>query len=486
MHALEIVASILDVLCLYLVIFGYWRSGFDLLMVYVPFGGAVTLALNLWQPSLLFKDILLILPTYVGFAGELILRKHWLRGFPRSITYLMLCLFALAVLQTENPGVANKMMALIGLKVWLFYVPMAFVTYTYLDSRNKLQNLCRLLVLLSFVPVGISAVQLHLVNTIGYRAAMDASYGEVAAQTTQLFAAWQIEAGSLERIPSIFTFAAQFFGFCLSMLVPSYIVWRTDKSRGWRWIGCLSFLASAGASFISGVRAAFVFTPIIVMLTFALDRGLKGLVKGIGLSLLVAFVVLPGLLGIPIADMYRLVGQLFANYGRDLAYGGLLQALQAAPLGMGTGTNTGAARYAFNDPSAFVGIENYYAKALYELGLPGFVIIAGLFAAIIIVGFRVRAGARLAECRCWASALLAFFIVIFLNSFKGWLLDLDPVNVYYWVFCGLLLKLPVLQAKVTTGSQATNTLTRQAGRVSITSHMVRRLPRFAANTSVAS
>ena len=31
-----------------------------------------------------------------------------------------------------------------------------------------------------------------------------------------------------------------------------------------------------------------------------------------------------------------------------------------------------------------------------------------------------------------------------LNSFKGWQIDLDPINVYFWVFAGFLLKLGYL------------------------------------------
>jgi hypothetical protein len=114
---------------------------------------------------------------------------------------------------------------------------------------------------------------------------------------------------------------------------------------------------------------------------------------------------------------------------------------------MGTGTDTGAARYALGDPNALVGIENFYAKAAYELGVPGLLVVAGLFTAIIIAGVRARAGMKSPVLRCWASTLVTFFVVILLNSFKGWLVDLDPVNVYFWVFCGMLLKLPILQAR---------------------------------------
>jgi hypothetical protein len=443
---LEIVAGGALVFLLYSFIIVRWQRGFYLLIAYTPFAGAVTLALHLWQPSLVFKDVLFVIPIYIGFIAELVVHRDLVKGFPPSIVFLMLGLVLLAAVQSENAGVVNRMMALIGLKVWLFYLPLTFIAHAYLDSTKKLLGLCRLLVVLSFLPTAVSIVQLVMAQSFGYQTAMQASYGEVAAQVTQLFTSWHFGTVVLGRIPSIFTFVTQFFGFSLSVLVPSYIVWRTDTSRRWRLAGFLAFVAAAGATFMSGSRTAFVFTPMIVALIFALDRGLTGLLKGIGSGLLIAWMVLAGLFGIAIMDVYGLVGELFTHYAREVAYGGLIQALQLAPLGMGTGTNTGAARYALEDPTGFVGIENYYAKAVYELGLPGLVIVAGLFAAIIVLGFNVRARARFGELRCCASAFLAFFIVMFFNSFKGWLVDLDPVNVYYWVFCGLLLKLPALEA----------------------------------------
>jgi O-antigen ligase len=88
-------------------------------------------------------------------------------------------------------------------------------------------------------------------------------------------------------------------------------------------------------------------------------------------------------------------------------------------------------------------IENYYAKVAYELGLPGLVLVATLFAWIIWSGWRVtrQAGDELRPC---AAALTAFAACIALNSFKGWQLDLDPINVYFWVFAGILSGIPGL------------------------------------------
>ena len=286
-----------------------------------------------------------------------------------------------------------------------------------------------------------------MVRSVGYQPAMQIAYGDMATQTTQLFSGSQFETGLFGRIPSIFTFATQFFAFSLTMLVPTYIVWHTDPSRRWSRIGGWTFLVVATATFISGERAAFIFTPMTVALIFLFDRGLAGFIEGIGGGILIAWAVLTAVFGIALWEMYGLVGTLFTHYATEVAYGGLVEALSSAPLGMGTGTDTGAARYALGDPNVFVGIENYYAKAAYELGVPGLLIVGALFTAIIIAGVKARTRMKSPVLRCWASTLVAFFVVIMLNSFKGFLVDLDPVNVYFWVFCGLLLKLPALQAR---------------------------------------
>jgi hypothetical protein len=67
-----------------------------------------------------------------------------------------------------------------------------------------------------------------------------------------------------------------------------------------------------------------------------------------------------------------------------------------------------------------------------------------LFAWIIWSGWRVTRGAG-HELRPCAAALTAFAACIALNSFKGWQLDLDPINVYFWVFAGILGRIGRLQ-----------------------------------------
>jgi hypothetical protein len=341
--------------------------------------------------------------------------------------------------------VANPIMALIGLKVWLFYLPLCLVAYAFVDSFQRMLGLFRLFVVLSFIPAIVAFVEIVMVHQFGYLTAMQMVYGTAASQVTQGFSFFRLGEGSFGRIPSVFTFETQFFGYSLAMLIPAYVLWRADPSPRWRRLGSFALLAAALDTFLSGSRGAYLFTPLTLALAFLFDQGVAGLLAAICGTAVLAWTAAGAIFGIALWHMYGVVGGLFSNYARSAAYGGLMQAIAAAPLGMGTGTNTGAARYALADPDAFTGIENYYAKAAYELGMPGLLVVAGLFLTIIFISLKARRRMLTPDVRSSVNALLAFLVAIFLSSFKGWQVDLDPVNVYYWLFAGVLLKLPILE-----------------------------------------
>jgi hypothetical protein len=444
MQDIEILTGTVLLVCLYVLILTRWERGVYWLVAYMPFAGAVTLALHLWQPSLLFKDIFFVIPLYIAFFARMAIHRVSFASFPPSVACLMLCLAVITILQAGNSAVANVMMGLIGIKVWLLYLPLCVVAYTFADSVQRVIVLLRLMVALSFIPAIIAVLQFSFVGHFGYHATMQMSYGEAAADVTQNFGQFQVEQGSYGRIPSIFTFVTQFFGFSLAMLPACYILSRTDPSPRWRRIGTWGLAAAGLATFISGARSAYVFTPLLLGLIFFLDRGLRGIISALSGVAVLAWIAVTVLVGAAFWTMYSMIGSLFSKYATDVALGGLLQAIQLAPLGMGTGTNTGAARYALSDASVFIGIENYYAKAAVELGIPGLFVVVGLFAAITLAGFKARRTVAPPIFRCCSNAFLAFVIVISLNLFKGWLIDLDPVNVYYWLFVGVLLKISVL------------------------------------------
>jgi O-antigen ligase len=124
-----------------------------------------------------------------------------------------------------------------------------------------------------------------------------------------------------------------------------------------------------------------------------------------------------------------------------------VHSLTSSWLGHGTGTNTGAARYAIDRPELFFSIENFYAKVAFELGIAGLLLVCVLFAVLIWQGWKAQKKIQDAGLRSCAASLTAFLIVLTLYSFKGSFIDLDPLNVYFWLFAGLLARLPTLDPR---------------------------------------
>jgi len=446
-------------IALYAVILARWQYGVYGLLVYLPFAGVVTLALYPWEgPALLnpllYKDWLFVLPAYFGFGAAVVMRRGRFPHLARLPMWLLLGLSVLVIAQTANPGVANVLMALIGAKVWLFYIPLYFLTAALLVSRRQLIFLLRLMLVVAIVPCAIGIVEFVLGRLYGHLEVMQRIYGTLAPEAQQGFAVYEVGGGLLPRgTPSTFTSVTQFFGYLLSMLVVCYAVWRTDPSPRWRRWGHSMLIVVALNALLTGARSAFIFVPLLLFLVFGLDRGLIGLLQAIALAggmLGGAFL----LLSMRAVGLFEHVADLFVTYAQGTAYGLLVQALVSAPLGSGTGTNTGPARYALSDPGSFFALENYYAKAVYELGIPGLMLILALFGALIWQGFRLRWQLQDPALRPYAAALLGFFVTIALNSFKGWLMDLDPINVNFWIFAGVMAKLSDFDARGTERAPA--------------------------------
>lgn len=415
-----------------------WQRGIYLLLFYMPFAGAVTLSLYPSPLPTLFKDVFFVIPAYLSFF---LLRKHKHPpvGIPQFIIGAMLVLASLVFIQMFNPGVANWMVAAIGAKVWLFYLPLFFVAYAFLNSRDDLIKVLRLMVLVAWVPCTVGIAEWIGSMAFGHQAIMEAIYGDAAGQATQDFASFDV-GSDFYRIPSTFVFVTQYFGYTLAMIVPAFALATMDRSRAWRGVSTATLVLVVIASFLSGARAAYVFVPLLLGLCYLIDGRLKGV---IGIVVFIPILLLIALYigGIDPVAMFEIMFELTTMYADEIAYQGLIDAIQSAPLGVGTGMNTGPARYAFDDPLDFVAVENYYAKAVYELGILGLVVVVVLFAALVVIGYQSSRKIRDKGLRSCAAAILAFIVTMALNSFKGWQMDFDPINVYFWLFAGILFKL---------------------------------------------
>lgn len=426
-----------------------WQRGVVMLLAYLPFAGVVTLSFYPESYPILFKDFFFVIPAYLAFwtVGR---DKSSPVRVPQAVRFAMLALAVLVLAQSFNPELENLMVAAIGAKIWLFYLPLVYLAFELIRTRDDLVRLLRLMVALTWVPCTVGIVEWVASMSFGYQETMYAIYGDAAEGATQNFAVFSV-GGEFYRIPSTFTFVAQYFAYTLAMVVPAYALSRLDDSGFWRQVGWATMWLAVLASFMSGARAAYLFMPMLLFFIYGLERGFTGAFK---IAIMLPPVLFAALYfaGISPGALFDLMRELLFMYSSDIAVQGLEDAIDIAPLGTGTGMNTGAARYALADPESMIGIENYYAKAVVELGVIGLMAVVGLFIALLVRGYGIQRGLRDPGLRSCAIAILAFLAMMVLNSFKGWLIDLDPINVYFWLFAGILLKLGHLEATQPTAN----------------------------------
>jgi len=435
-------------LVLWLLTFTHWRRGLELLLVYMPFAGAITLWLAPNEAPLLFKDFLFVIPLYLAFA---LVNPQDVRQapIPTALTVLIGTFAVVVLLQVFNPNLPKLMMGAIGAKVWLFYLPMLYIGAAAMRRREDLVRIMRLMTAIAVVPFAVGLVQYVLANAVGYSEALQMFYGDAAEGATQGYAQFDLGA-ALYRIPSTFTFVAQYSGYCLAMMAIAYALGRVDPNRGWRMLAHGVFVLSIVAGLLSGARGNFVFIPFLLALIYVLDARITGGLAALALlpTLLLAVLWFAGY--DPLA-IFGTTQTLMTDYSAGLVLPSLTESVQKYPMGLGTGMNTGPARYVLSlaEQSAIAafGYESFYAKAVVELGVPGLLIVFALFGTLMLYGFRAHLVVRDRRLQSCSAALLAFLVLISVHSFKGWQIDMDPVNVYFWLFAGVLLKLPSFAAQ---------------------------------------
>ena len=425
-----------------------WQTLLYGLVAFTPFAGMLILWSKQDPLFLLAKDILYVLPVLLAVF---LLRPQVLQRAPIApwLTLTLLLLALVVLLQCLNPGVINLSMALIGMKVWLLYIPLAYVVAGAMETRRDVVLLLRVIVAVAPIPCIIGLLQWGLSENIGYREVMTDFYGDAARGATQNFTQFDL-GGNLRRIPATFSNAPGYFVYTLVVVAAALALQALDPKRAWRIFARMVVILAFFAAFLSGMRAAFVFMPLLILIYSLLSGRLGGAVGGVLLvgALTGGFIYITGFNA---DEMVTGVSEHTARYeSSDFAWTQFSYALEWSPLGHGTGTNTVSARYGADaapqtGPDASLGsFEVQWAKVVHELGLFGLVpfvmIVGGL--TWRAVGGTVRM--RDYDLRRAHGALGAFLLIIFIYFFKAWVIDVDPGNVFFWIFVGLLYRLAAL------------------------------------------
>lgn len=426
-----------------------WRIGIWALLAYATTNGLVVVAMfsvGLSALALVTRDVLIIAPLYISlflFSG-----KQPYYRIPWHVTAACTFFAFVVMVDMGNPGVPNLLVALIGAKVWVCYMPLLFAGAVFLKTERQLLSVIRCIVGFGWIAWGLGLAQYIGALTIGFETTMTFMFGSYGAQATSDFTCFDFGAPFC-RLPGSFTFSSQYGVFCVVMMFPLFMLMALETSRTGRGFAQLSFAVAFVAGLTSGARGNFILMPAAVMLIYFFRFRLKGGVQMV-LGLAVAGGIVFNLIGIDAGEAYGTVGKLGASYGQDLVVGGFADGLATGGLfGRGTGTNTGPARHAYDSAAEMVAdqgysIENFMAKTLAELGVIGFValmMVFGLLAMHLLRGQFACRQPRLKDCAATITALVVFTVI---TSIKGWALDIDPLNFYFYLLVGFGFAIPYI------------------------------------------
>jgi hypothetical protein len=428
-----------------------WRWAMVGLLVYMPFSGLPIIALYPYTTvPVLIKDFLFVLPAYLGFLAFCNSRGITVsfRGAP-VVLFVMLALLVLG--QALNPELPNHLVGAIGIKVWLLYIPFYFLGYHLFRNKVELRQLFGLMSVVALPAIVLGIIEALLVNG-GHANLVYRFYGNAASATTQNFAQFDLgSGGSIRRVSSTFSFGAQYYAFAVSMIAVSYGWLRSHASHEYKFvIGRAIWLLAIAAALTSGLRGAIVFVPLLILLIALFERGRLPSVVG---RLLAPAAVLVAAVSVFHSGVRVLISNV-VHVGRQEFVGvfvhGFGRAFHLTLTGVGTGADTSASRYAFTQPSGFTGVagtwyESWYVKAALELGIAGLILVAFILAVILIRAWRAHRTLRDPGLRGVSAALLAFLVWNLVYAIKGQYMDFDPINVYFWLFAGILMKLPALE-----------------------------------------
>jgi hypothetical protein len=415
-----------------------WQTSALFLIAYLPFTGLLSLAL--YPDTFLgeaLRDLIVVFPLYIALLGQ---RDR--PRLPRSLLLPLALLTLLACVQLLNPSLPSLAVGLVGLRGWVFFIPLALVGARLALSFESAERALRL-AMVAGLPVLVIGLIEALLLAEGKASVLYGLYGESAkgafttGETTAQGA--RLGLGDLHRVPSLFSYSAAYYCFCLAMLVPSYFLWRKGSSAALRKFGLAGFVLTIICALTSGTREAFLTVPIAVGVMLYLDGvrvGVRGAAAGaIGWTSAIV------LLGVPLRGLPQYLWDLSLQEGRDVLGYGFSVAHSATWLGLGPGTDTNAAR-AFGGQSLFDSIggswqEAYLVKSWIELGVPGLLLV--LWTLIALSRHVLRGTGATGPQRTLCAAAAGLIAAVFATSIKGAVLDQAPANAYFWLTVGFAL-----------------------------------------------
>jgi hypothetical protein len=423
-------------------------------VAYMPFAGTITYGIGGGNAVFQLAKDGFAFPAYYAIYQDF--KKNKLPFLmPKGLQQALLILAVFLLLTMLSANVAQQfsskpkgkpiLMAVIGIKVLLGYLPLISCTYSLLKTKFELVWFTRLHTVLAIICCFLGVMQYQMLVS-GVCQGTDHLIGDDLFKATLEYRCFI--GGSLVfspsqnmiRLPGTFVAPWQWAWFLISNTFTTFATTFSDPSIKWRGVGFLGLVLVFVNAMISGQRIALLLVPVITIALLILTGQLSKpktfipIVGGISVLIFAAFLLFPDIIQERIDST---VSRWNASPPTDFI------AEQAGhssggfkPFGHGIGRATNSARM-FGEAAL---IETYYPKLIYELGL-GTMAYAGVLTVITVKTFKAYRSLKDPNLRSYGAS---FWVFIFFLSYQTYYypLDVDPAAVYYWIFAGLILRLP--------------------------------------------
>ena len=437
----------------------YPRKALWAFLIYMPFSGTVTYWIG--GGSALFqvaKDVF-YLPALLALQRKTKDEKQSLLFVPKSLELPLILLLACCALtfSIENvrlqlAGESGQILlqGILGLKVFVGYVPLIFCAYYLVRDRKDLVFFARLHVILAIVCclLGLMQYKLLIDGVCEGTRNVPVEHAFKAMINAKCFVGGAVGfdlSRNFIRLPGTFVSPWQWGWFLIANTFLTYAAAFGDRSQAiWSPVGlfglCLVFINAI----ISGQRIAFVLVPLVTLLLICVSGRIalrRLLAVGVALAFVLGTVVV-----LKLDFVTARVASFVDRWRVSPPYEFVIEqfqwaiARQQGLFGRGLGTGTNATR-SFADAAL---IETYHAKVLYEVGPLGTIAFLVFVTAIVVAGFQAYRSLQDRSLRSYGASF--WILIAFVSYFPYWYpLDTDPVAVYYWFVAGILLKLPTIE-----------------------------------------
>jgi hypothetical protein len=465
-----------------------WRNprlGLLAFLVYLPLSSTVAFA---WAKVYLVKGNMIrytgaypLYKTakdvfYLPALGKILFRTDTFTKLRAKINPLLITVVALTIsvlitfffINLDNFSNSNLVSGLIGIKIILGYIPLIICGYYLINKIEDFQLVNRLMLVIILVCCGLAFLQYILLaqeicprnfqlNEVAPRpelAKFFPSILEKASLKAQCFVGGSVlfnPGRGLIRLPGTFSDPWQWGWFLISSSFITSAACFSEVSRRWRLVSYLAIIFVLVATFISGQRIAIFLVPIFYILLFCLNQKYN---RWLWIKLTLLF-----------GGSLLLVTQV--GYFRD-RWANFVDRWQSEPpiqfmlkqfnwllnnrlslFGQGLGRASSAARRLVGEEAPTKLIETYYVKLMYEMGIVGFLSFLAVVSILTILTFKAWTGVKDPALRSWGLCMWIFVLFISFNPYY-YPLAVEPVSVYYWLFAGMLLKLPELEEKLSS------------------------------------